>query len=353
MRCILQAMTIAVAVGAAQRLAAIDYAISGDQTVYNIDGVKTSALMSVSFTLTRAGTNWAIINTYTNNTGVIDTIAMVSGCTYSVTTDLSGKGSGAGLVMDNAIDRLEGATIFPRVLLMAFLTPQQSLANLTNTPVPFLGPRHAALHCYKWSFRWSAQGPYLPEQVRFDLDPVLVRQVSAEAISYCFRSGYRDRSLFKAFAASQRSGAEYSVTAWTNWNGQTLPLRSTFRFTTFDIINKELVLPQLVVVTVTNIAVAGSGSLIPALTPGDGVQHVYNRTCYYYTSTDGGFLSHEQAKAVGRVLTPAPPPPRLWAVAVLLRSFPWRSALPILFAVALLTVGTVVWLVARFLLSRK
>ena len=151
--------------------------------------------MSVSFTLREEGTNWAIGTTYTNS-GAVDTTAMVGGCIYAVTRELSGPG--AAEVMDNPMDCLEAAPIFPRMLAMAFLTTRPEGASLTNAPVAFLAPRHAALHCYRWNLSRSAQSPYLPEQVRFELDPGLVRQVPAKAISYCFRSGFRDRSLFNS-----------------------------------------------------------------------------------------------------------------------------------------------------------
>ncbi len=353
MKRILQSLGIAVACCAASGLSAADYVISGEQTIYNILGGQTSALTSVSFTLTQAGTNWSISTTYTNP-AAMEIIAMVHGCTYLVTTDLSGSQPGAGLVMDNLTHQLEGAPIFPRIVHMAFLTAPQNLRTLTNTPVPFLSPRHAGLHCYRWDFKWSTQSPRLPERVQFALDPELVRQVPADAVHYCFRSGYRDSSLFKAFAASQRGGAEYSVTAWTNWNGETLPLRSTFRFTTYDVINKGLVVRQVLVLAVTSISASEAATLIPALKAGAGVQHILNRTCYYYETPDGRFLSPEQAKAVGRVLTPAPPPPQFFGLLVWLRSFPWNSAAPlVLIVVAILVVGTSIWLFARFLLSKK
>src|SRR6266436_3396787 len=247
MKRILQAISIAVAVCAVQRLVAIDYVISGNQTVYNVDGLKTSAVMTVSFTLTRAGTNWAISNTYTN-TGVKDTIALAGGCTYSVTTDPSG--ASAGLVMDDPIDRLDVATVFPRVLVLAFLTPQQRLEDVTNAPVPFLWPHHAALHCYRWSFKWSNEAPWLPAQVRFELDRDLARRVHPDVISSYFRSGYRDRALFKQFQETQRTGAQYSVAAWTNWQGASLPLRAMISFTTFDHVTGGGTIRQLLTVAV-------------------------------------------------------------------------------------------------------
>jgi len=143
MKRILQAMSIAVAVCAAQRLVAVDYAISGDQTLYNVDGLKTSAVMTVSFTLTRVGTNWAISNTYTN-TGVKDTIALAGGCTTRLPRTFPARRP--GWVMDDPIDRLDAATVFPRVLLLAFLTPQQRLEDVTNTPfISVAAPRGTAL----------------------------------------------------------------------------------------------------------------------------------------------------------------------------------------------------------------
>ena len=94
--------------------------------------------------------------------------------------------------------------------------------------------------------------------------------------------------------------------------------------------------------------------MIPTLRPGAGVQHILNRTCYYYESPDGGFLSPERAKAVGRVLTPAPPPPQGWAFSMWLRSFPWNSAAPMVLILGTIVVaGAFVWLFARFFLSKK
>ena len=154
--------------------------------------------------------------------------------------------------------------------------------------------------------------------------------------------------------ASQRGGAEYAVTAWTNWNGEALPLRSTLKFTTYDVVNKGLVVPQLLVVTVTNIAAPGSSPLIPALAPGDGVQHVINGTCYYYTSADGKFLTAEQTKAVGQVLTSRARPPGLVAVYVWSQSLPWgEMASAVLVACALAIAGTLAWVGIRFFTSRK
>ena len=293
MRRLLQGPCIAAALCAALRLHAMDYVISGEETLYNVDGARTSAVMFVTFTLRQEGTNWAISAIYTNS-GAVDTIATAGRCAFAVTRDLYGRGPGAGYVTENEMAAFEGLPVFSRVLQMAFLTPRQSLATVTNAPVPFLDPCHAALHCYRWDLRWSPKPPYLPEYTRFDLDPALVRQVPAEVVSYYFRSGFQDRSLFKAFAASQRGGAEYAVTAWTNWSGEALPLRSTFKFTRYETVNK-LVVPQLLVVTVTNIAAPGSEPMIPALNTGDGVQHIISGTCYYYTSAGGEFLSPEQA----------------------------------------------------------
>jgi hypothetical protein len=256
--------------------------------------------------------------------------------------------------MDNPIDRLDGAPMFPRVLLLAFLTPQQGLAEVTNVPVPFLSPRHAGLHCYRWSLNWSAEPPFLPGQVRFDLDRDLVRRVSADAIHCCFRSGYRDRALFKQFQETQRGGAEYSVAAWTNWQGASLPLRAAIRFTTFEPSAGGGSFRQLLVVRVTGVTRPGSDSLIPKLAPGDGVQHVLDRTCYYYTSAGGKFLSPDEVKSVGRVLKPAPPPPR-WVVAYLwLLRLPWQSiASVVLFGFALLMAGALAWWVARSFSLRR
>jgi hypothetical protein len=126
------------------------------------------------------------------------------------------------------------------------------------------------------------------------------------------------------------------------------------KFTTFDVINKGLVVPQLLVVTVTNIAASGSEPLIPALGAGGAVQHIINRTCYSYTSADGKFLSPDQVKAIGRVLTPAPPPPR-WAAAYFWgRSVPWHAWSSVFVAVCVVAFsGALVLLGIRLLTNRK
>ncbi|HYG34812.1 MAG TPA: hypothetical protein VEC99_08515, partial [Clostridia bacterium] len=303
MRRILQVICIAIACSITHGSLGVDYTACGDLTICNADTSDASALMTVSFTLTRVGTNWSTTCIYTN-ANVKQTIALVDGSAYSASWDFQGTYAG-GLVMDNPINLLDSSTIFTRALIMAFLTPKQSLEGVTNVPVPFLGPRHAGLYCYRWTPTWSPEPPFLMERVRFDFDKDLMGKVSADAINYCFRSGYKNRRLFSTFGETQRAGAEYSVEAWTNALGLNVPLRSSFRFTTFDALNGEKAIPQVLVITLKGISPADRSPLIPTLTLSNGVQHIINRTCYYYTSPDGTFLPAEQAKAVGQVLKPA------------------------------------------------
>jgi hypothetical protein len=62
MKHILPAILIAIAAGTTPKLVAGDYVISGEQSQYNLDYSTTSALMTVPFTVTRVGTNWAMSN---------------------------------------------------------------------------------------------------------------------------------------------------------------------------------------------------------------------------------------------------------------------------------------------------
>jgi hypothetical protein len=336
---------------ATQKLAAVDYVVSGEQSLQVVQNSVTSIVQTVSFTLTRVGTNWSICNTYTKPP-VQDTVALVDGRAYSMTHDLA-SGESDGLVMDKPLDRLDASPEFTRMLLTAFLISKERWAELTNSPVGFLWPRHPALHCYRWDVSWSAVAPFLADRIRFHLDQSLVHGVSDDAIRYYFRSGYGDRRLFKRFQETQRAGADYSVANWTNWNGASFPLKATLSHTRFDHSDGQ-VFPQMLVVTVTAIARPDSESVVPPLTPGAGVQHIVNGTSYYYTSADGKFLSPEEAIAVGRVLIPAPPQPGGIAAFLWMRSHPWQC-LAFVFAmvVALLVGGALVWFAARLLKSRK
>ncbi len=350
MKTILLSALAVIAACATHEVTAVDYTISGEQVLYNVGSASNSLLMSVPFALTQVGTNWTISSSYTNS-GAKETLALVDGLSYNVTWDLAGTVSVA-LVTDDHMAFLEGAVSFPRVLLMAFLTTERRLDQVTNGPVPFLGPRHAGLHAYRWSIRWRADPPFLADEVRFVLDPGLAKRVPADQVRYYFRSGHRDWGLFRDFQESQRDGAAYSVTAWTNWNGSVLPLRCSFRFVTYDIANEGLVVPQLLVVTVTNIAQPASVSLVPALVPGSDVQLAVKGNCHSYRSIDGAFLSEEQAKVVGRVLRPRPAP--TWMTTLYyVRSLPWASlGVLALLALTLLVALPAVWFVVRLFARR-
>lgn len=307
MKTILQRALVVVAACVTHQVAAVDFTISGEQVHYNLGSESNSVLRSVPFTLTQIGNNWATSSTYTyaDSSGAKQTLALVDGMTFNVTWNLAGTTSVA-LVMDDAMAFLEGAVSYPRFLLMAFLATGRRPDQATNSPVPFLAPRHPALHSYLWNIRWSAETPFLPAEVRFTLDPALADGVPADQVRYYFRSGSRDQSRYRDFQRSQRDGASYSVTAWTNWHGSVLPLCCAFRFVTYDIVNDGLFVPQLLIVTVTNIAQPSSAPLVPELVPGSDVQLAVKGACLQYTSKDGAFLSEEQAKAVGRVLRPPP-----------------------------------------------
>ena len=85
------------------------------------------------------------------------------------------------------------------MLIPAFLLSGETGASLTNPPVGFLFPRHPGLHCYRWEMDRSPESPFLPKRIRFRLDKELVQTVPRDAVTYFFRSGYRDQTLFRRY----------------------------------------------------------------------------------------------------------------------------------------------------------
>jgi hypothetical protein len=346
-----QDVAIALAACLTQKLIATDFEVSGRQEIQVVLNSTTSTVFTTTFTLTCIGTNWAITNVYTNS-GVRECIAMVDGRSYSADW-YAGGGSFGGLVMDRPSDRLEAAPEFVRGLVGAFLTFKDRPGSVSNAPVGFLFPRHPALYCYGSEVLWSSEAPMLPERIRFHLDHGLCKKVSSEAISYFFRSGYRDRSLFRRWQETQKPGAEYSVSAWRNWGGLTFPQRATLTHIHFDDSGGGQSFPRMHLISVTNVQRPTSATLVPTLLPGSSVQEVAGGICYLYTSPDGRFLPVGQAKSVGTVLTkPATPG---WVTALSwIWSLPWRQFLCIA-AVFVLALGAAVVVVLgwRMFASRR
>jgi hypothetical protein len=330
---------LVIALGACltQELIAADFEVSGEQEIRVVLGSTTSSVSAATFTLTCIGTNWAIHIFYTNS-GVRDVtqecIALVDGRSY--TTEWYANGPCGGLVMDRPADRLDAATEFVRVLAGAFLTSKEA-GSLSNAPMAFLHPRHPGLHCYRPEVAWSPQSPWLAERVRFHLDDGLCEKVLHAAVSDFFRSGYGDQSLFRRWRETQKAGAEYSVSAWTNWGGLKLPQRASLAHTHFEHLGKEQSFPRVHIITVTNVQGPSSATLVPTLLSGSSVQHVADGLCYLYASTDGTFLPLEQAKAAGTLLTKSPLPGPVVALNRA-RSLPWPTLL--LITVVLLLAGT-------------
>jgi hypothetical protein len=106
-------------------------------------------------------------------------------------------------------------------------------------------------------------------------------------------------------------------------------------------------------INVTGLGRPASNSLVPPLLPGSSVQEIVGGACYLYTTPDGNYLSPGQAKAVGRVLRPAPPPPRLLTAVAWLSWF--RRPLLALVGISslILVVVILVWFGFRFLMSRE
>lgn len=330
MKNVRQKLVIVLAVGLTQELMATDFQVSGQQEIRVVLNSSTSSVVTATFTLICIGTNWAISIFYTNS-GVRavteESIALVDGRSYTAEWYAGGTSCG-GFVTDRHWDRLDAATEFVRVLAGAFLTSKDRPGSVSNAPVGFLPPRHPALYCYRSEVAWSSEPPLLPERIRFHLDDGLCDQVPREALSYFFRSGYRDGSLFRRWRETQKSGAEYSVSAWTNWGGLTVPHRATLTHTHFEHFNGEQSFPRMHLITVTNVQIPSSATLVPTLLPGSSVRDVAAGISYLYNSTDGTFLPEGQAKSVGTLLAKSPVPGPVAAL-TRLRSIPWQSVLGI------------------------
>ena len=98
------AIALAIATCAAQQLPAADFVVSGEQAVQVVQNSVTSTVQTATFIVTRVGSNWSIINDYTNS-GAREYIALVDGRSYSATWDIAGTGS-SGPVVDRPADRL-------------------------------------------------------------------------------------------------------------------------------------------------------------------------------------------------------------------------------------------------------
>ena len=343
-----QLLPIALAVCLTQELMAADFEVSGQQEIQVVLNSTTSSVFATTFTLTCIGTNWAISIFYTNTwvrACVQECIALVDGRSY--TAEWYANGTSGGLVMDRPSNRLDAANEVVRVLAGAFLTSKERPAS--NAPVGFLHPRHPALHCYQSEVAWSSEAPLLPERIRFRLDDGLCEQVPREDASYFFRTGSRDWSLFRRWRETQKAGAEYSVSAWTNWGGLKLPQRATLSHTHFEHLNGEQSFPRVHIITVTNVQPPGARTLVPTLLPGSSVQEVAAGTNYLYTSTDGTFLPEGQAKSVGMVLKKSPVPGPVAALTQI-RSLPWQ---PLLWILAMLAAVVLLAGIAWYWFTRQ
>jgi len=319
-----QTLAIALVCCVAPVVMAADFEVSGQQEIRVGAGAAESGVMATTFTLARLGSNWAIHVFYTNawaRAVTQECITMVDGRSYSA--EWAADGTCGGLVMDVS-NRLDGATEFIRVLAGAFLLSKER--NADSLPVGFLPPRHPALHCYQCEVARSTESPWLPQRIRFRLDDTLCDQVPSEAVSDFFRSGSRDWSLFRRWRETQKSGAEYSVSAWTNWGELTLPQRATLTHNSFEHSPGERSFSRVHILTVTKVQVPASATLVPMLLPGSSVQEVTAGANYLYTSTDGTFLPEGQAKSVGTRLRKSPVPGSVAALAQV-RSLPWASLL--------------------------
>lgn len=331
---------ITLAASLTQALFAADFEVSGRQEIRVVVGSTTSSVAAATFSVTSLGTNWAVNISYTNTWARAVTqecVALVAGRSY--TAEWYANGTCGGLVMDRPSDRLDAATEFVRVLVGAFLVSKDRPGSVTEAPVGFLHPRHPALRCYRPEVMWSSEPPLLPGGVRFVLDDGLCERIPPEAVGNYFRSGFRDRSLFRRWQETQKSGAEYSVHAWTNWGGLTMPQGASLAHTHFEHINGEQTYPRVHLLTLTAVQRPRATTVIPSLLPGSSVQEVMDGKNYLYTSADGTFLPSEKVKQVGTLLTKTAPP-RMVTALNKAWSLPW--SLLLLMAAAVL-VGGIAW----------
>ncbi len=338
--------TLLLAVAGGEHPPAADFVAAGTVTVLSLSGSSTAIVQTTTFRLTRVGPNWSWTQDYTNSQARVH-IAFVDGRAYMVTWDW-GRTMCGGLAMDRPGDLVDSLPVFDRILFTTFQTSDRPPLGSPDTAVGFLDPRHPAVRCYDSEVVWSGEAPGFPERIRYRLNPERIRRVPDEDINYFFRSGLQNRALFRQFQKSQEGGAEYVVRSWTNWARARFPLEATLRHMHQDLVTRGTVMDMALVVRITDLSAPESGSLVPPLLPGSDVQQVFEKGCYLYKSPDGSFLSPAQAKASGRVLTPAPPPPAAMRFVAWLWPVRGRILAGLLILLVLAAVGSLMaWFLAR------
>jgi len=285
----------------ASPLKANDFKASGEVQSLVIVNSQTTLVQRATFTVTRIGTNWSILNGYSGG-NIKSYNALVDGTPY-LSTLVSADGSTSGLVFENPQFQLEGATAFTRCVFGAFLVSQEARHHLTNVPVPFLQPRDPALYAYDWTVQWAKEPPGLAAHILFTLDKDWPHSTDHTAIEYFYgsrfsRSKKSPSSLVKDFKRAQSEAApEYSVLAWTNFAGSSYPAMATFTCLALD--ETLSVFKNLAVIQLTSIEPPGDYRLLPPLAPNSMVHHVIGGTAYLYKATSGAWLTSHEAKRVG------------------------------------------------------
>ncbi len=273
---------------------------SGEERVFVQVGNSNVLVQSCTFQVMLAGTNWAIITEFPQ-VGMRQFNAFVAGSAYGATDDGSGTNI-SGSVLGSASAMLEGATEACRMLFLAFLsTNLETTCGLERPPVPFLGPRHPCLRGYVWNTKRLDNPPFFPQSVEFTLDPEYEQHASSDSIDYYYRRADNPRKEFKQFLAEETNRAIYETTQTTNIAGKQFPLRATLRHVYHE---RGASVKRVFEIRVAEIEAAGPADLRPQLSSGSSVQHVVNGTTYMYVSTNGQWLSADDARRVGMAARP-------------------------------------------------
>lgn len=289
-------LIIALSLGASE-LRAYDFKISGEQQAILMLGSKTALVQSVTFTVARISTNWSILNAYPESAAK-QYIAAVGGRAYSIVLN-SVDGSTSGGNFESPRELLDASPTFARVLFTAFLTTKDSPAPLTNSPVPFLFPRHPALYSYVWRVDWSERDPGLPERITFELNDELFRRIPRDAVYYYYPNRREAARLLKGFKNTQTGGAEYSTSDWKTFEDAFFPSITTLKSMQFEERTNHSY-QSIHLVKVKSIERPDGYQLVPPLAPNSYVQHVLGKTNYLYQTTTGQWLSDAEAQRIGR-----------------------------------------------------
>lgn len=285
---------------------AVDFKVSGEQQAMAVLEGRTSAVQNVSFTIVKIGTNWSIVNGYPE-AGTKQYFAFIDGVPYT-TTLVTIDGGTAGLVMEKLDILLDAAPAFARFGLSAFLGSQEFGTNL---PVPFLPPRHPALHFYARSVDIPDPPSPFPKAIKFAVNKELFEKVSADSLYYFYgydKPGRKTaKQLYRAFQETQNDGAEYQVQKWTNFEGNLFPATAILKSTEYD--EKAGKFQRIYTFTVSAIEHPGDYRLLPPLAPNSWVQEVIGGTNYTYLSAAGQWLPKDEVIKVGTVKDTSPRPP--------------------------------------------